>query len=183
MVPILFAFAGCAAGPPLKFYTLSEGSISSDAQPLARGGPVIEVVRVSLPSYADTEDLFVRRGNVIERSPTGRWVSRLSLLATGLLTAQLAASNPDALVTDQPQGRPVDYRIMIHISELDVSSEGQAIVAVDWQIVPRNVGKEIVWNRARFSMSGAVATDQDIVSLERALFRRVAAAIEIHPRP
>src|ERR1700758_4795749 len=91
--------AGCAAGPPLSLYTLSEPSVSKIEPPLESGAPVIEVERVSLPSYIDTRDIVTREGDVVVRSMTGRWVSRLSLLASDFLTDRLANPLFRAVVT------------------------------------------------------------------------------------
>ncbi|MEJ1979320.1 MAG: ABC-type transport auxiliary lipoprotein family protein [Acetobacteraceae bacterium] len=54
--------AACAS-PPLTLYTLGAPSIAADAPPLGRRAMVIEVRRVTLPDYLDTQDIFVRDGN------------------------------------------------------------------------------------------------------------------------
>ena len=167
--------AGCAA-PPLRLYTLREPPVSEDTRPLPHGAAVIEVDRLILPNDADSEDILLRDGDVVERSPTGRWVSRLSLLATDLVTSRLAMRAPDALVTDQWSGEAPDYRVMIHVARLDIANNGRASLDADWQISARNSGRPIR-GRAQISLAGSTATDQDVVGLETALFERLADTI------
>ncbi len=181
---VALVLAGCAAGPPLNLYTLSEVSASADssttlADPPPRGGPVIEVARVSLPDYLDSEDLLVRQGDVLVRSRTGRWATRLSAAATDLLTSQLAMRLPDAWVTDQPQMRPPDYRLIVHIDRLDITSSGTGIVDADWTIVPSSASGEVIRRRTRFSLNGSVGTDEAVVHLERLLLERLAGEIDV----
>ena len=180
--PVLAALllAGCAA-PPLRLYTLGEPPLSEDAKSLPRGGPVIEVDRLTLPNALDSEDILLTDGNVVERSRTGRWVSRLSLLATGLVTSQLARRAPDALVTDQWPIKAPDYRVMIGIDRLDVARKGSAVMDASWQIFARDRGPESrsLRGHAQIKLTGATATDRDIVRLETALFDRLADSIRL----
>jgi uncharacterized protein len=178
------ALAGCAAAPALNLYTLSGGSPSDDSStaltgPPPRGAPIIEIARVSLPEYLDSRELYVRRGDALERSSTGRWASRLSIAATDLLTTQLMMRLPDAWVTDQPQARTPDYRMIVHIDRLDIMSSGTGVVEADWEIVPRGASGEIIRRRTRFSMNGAVGTDEAVVHFERLLLDRLAGEIDV----
>jgi uncharacterized protein len=178
------ALASCAAGPPLTLYTLSDGSTSPEGSitpadpPAPSGAPVIEIARVSLPEYLDSEDLIVRQGDVLERSRTGRWASRLPVAATDLLTTQLAMRRSDAWITDQPQARPPDYRLIIRIDRLDITSSGTGLVEAHWEIVPRGASQEVIRRRAQFSMTGAVGSDEAVVQLERRLLDRLASEID-----
>lgn len=181
---VALVLAGCAAAPPLKLYTLSAGpSAANDAaiarDPPPQGAPAIEVERVSLPAYLDSPALLVRDGDVLERSSTGRWATRLSLEATELLAARLAMRRSDAWVTDEPQPRPPDYRLMVNISRLEITSSGAGIVEADWEIVPRSTSGEIIRRRIQFSESGPVTTDQDVVRFERSLLDQLADTIDI----
>jgi uncharacterized protein len=170
--------ASCAA-PSLSLYTLGGPAVASDTGPLGRHAAVIEVPRVTLPDYLDTQDILVRNGNTLDRSPRGRWASRLSLGITNLLTARLAQRRPDALVTDQPQTQAPSYRIQINISRLDVTVAGVATLEADWLIVPRDPAMPTRRDRAQFTATGPVATDQNVVTLEEGLLNRLADAIDI----
>ncbi len=174
----LALLSSCAA-PPLTLYTLGAPAMGADGPPLGRRAIVIEVRRVTLPDYLDTQDILLRRGNTLERSSRGRWASRLSLGITDLLTARLAQRRPDALVTDQPQTEAPTFRLLVNVSRLDVTADGTATLEADWQIVPRDPAQSVRRDRAGFSLSGPVATDQDVVTLEERLMDRLAAAIGI----
>jgi uncharacterized protein len=167
------------ASPPLSLYTLGGPAITTDARPLSGRATVIEIPRVTVPDYLDTQDILVRHGSTLERSSRGRLASRLSLGITDLLTARLAQRRPDALVTDQPQTEAPTYRILINISRLDVAADGVATLEADWQIVPRDPAIPTRRDRAGFSVTGPVATDQDVVTLEETVLDRLANAINI----
>jgi len=170
--------SGCAA-PPLRLYTLGAPPASEQVRPLPRAATVIEVDRLTLPNDLDCDAIMVRDGDVLKRSPTGRWAGRLSLLATDLVTSQLAMRAPDALVTDQGPAVSADYRVMIHVAQLDVTSNGLAVLNADWQIVAAGPGTRPARGRARIELAGPTRTDRDIARLEAALFDRLAGALDI----
>lgn len=167
------------ASPPLSLYTLQPSYIPTSAAPFSRPGAVIEIRRVVLPDYLDTQDILVRNGNTLQRSPHGRWASRLSIEVTRYLTALLAARRPNALVTDQPPVATPNDRILITISNLDVTTAGRATLQANWTIVPHNSAQPLRGQRALFAVNGPVNTDQDVVVLTQALLTRLADAIDI----
>jgi cholesterol transport system auxiliary component len=176
---VALLLAGCAAAPPLRLYTLGDPPLSEDAPPLPREATVIEVDRLSLPDDLDSDDILLRNGNFLERSPTGRWASPLSVLATDLVTSRLARRAPDALVTDQWPAKSPDYQVMIHVARLDVTANGLAVMDANWQILAGASGKRALQNRVEIRLTGPTTTDSDIVRLETALFERLADAIDI----
>ena len=170
--------ATSCAPPPLAVYTLDPGA-PSGAPPLGHRAVVIEVSRVAIPDYLDTQDILVRNGNTLQRSAHGRWASRFSVVVTRYLTGLLAASRPTALVTDQPQAEPPNDRILITISALDVTSGGAATLEADWTIVPHNPDQPTRRQRGQFTATGPAATDHDVVVLIQSVLRKLAAAIDI----
>ena len=172
------SLAACAA-PPLRLYTLAQSPVSADARPLPRRAAVVEVDRLVLPDVLDSDDIVLTDGDVVKRSRTGRWASRLSLLATDLVTSRLAMRAPDTLVTDQWPAREPDYRVMIHIARLDVTSKGRALLDAEWEIHSRNSARRTLRGRVQVELSGPDASDRDIASLDTALFERLADAIEL----
>jgi uncharacterized lipoprotein YmbA len=177
-VALVFLIASCAS-PPLTLYTLGAPAAASGAAPLGGKAIVIEIRRVAVPDDLDSQDILVRDGSTLVRSTLGRWASRVSLGVTSYLTARLAQRRPDALVTDQPQIEPPDYRIFVTISTLDVTTSGTATLEADWLIVPRNPAQPTRRDRGRFTSTGPVATDQDVVSLYTAVLRQLADAIDV----
>ncbi len=177
LVPVLAA--SCAA-PPLTLYTLGAPARATDATPLGRKSLVIEVRRVSVPDYLDSQDILVRNGTTLVRSAQGRWATRVSLGVTYYLTGRLAERRPDALVTDEPQVEPPTYRLFVTISTLDVTSAGAATLDADWTIVPRDPAQPVHRARGHFTAKGPVATDQDVVALTTSVLRQLADAIDIN---
>ncbi|MDR3531259.1 MAG: PqiC family protein [Rhodopila sp.] len=172
---------GCAA-PPLTLYSLGAPSTAPDAAPLRAKPIVIEIARVTVPDELDVEDIVVRDGSILRRSQRGRWASRLSLGITDRLTERLAERRPDALVTDRPQVEAPTYRVLINISRLDVTTAGVVTLEANWLIVPHDPAVATRRDRARFSATGPVATDQDVVTLVETVLDRLADAIAIPGR-
>jgi uncharacterized protein len=170
--------AASCASPPLSIYTLEPPNSPSQAAPLTNRAVVIEIRRVVIPDSLDTQDILVRDGSTLQRSTHGRWASRLSLGITRYLTGQLAARHPDALVTDQPQPEAPNERIFLTISTFDVTSGGVATLEADWTIVPRNPTQPTRRQRARFTATGPVATDQDVVALMQTVLTQLANAMD-----
>jgi hypothetical protein len=174
---LLILLASCASAP-VKLYTLGAPAIAVGAIPGAGASTrVIEVGRVALPDYLDTQDIVVRRGYLIDRSSSGRWASRLSLGVTDLITARLAAQQPSTLVTNQPQVTSSSFRLTVNISRLDVSDDGTAVLDANWTIVPRNQNIPLKHGRITLSEKGAVATDEDVVVLTNRILDRLADRI------
>jgi uncharacterized lipoprotein YmbA len=182
---VALALAGCAAAPPLRVYTLAADPESSAAALAAAdpspppGAPVLEIARVTVPDEVDSRDLVLRQGDHLERSNTARWASRLSLATTDLLTARLTLRRPDAWVTDQPQARTADYRLLVHISRLDITNTGTGTVEAVWEIVPHDACEAVTRRRTQFTMSAAVGTDERVARFERSLLARLASDIDI----
>ena len=170
--------ASCAA-PPLVLYTLDAAGAGPGAAALGRNALVIAGTRVSLPDELDTQDIQVRRGSVLQASHQGRWASRLSVGATGLLAGRLARRRPDALVTDQPQAGTPSYRITVNISRLDVTADGAAALEADWQIIPGNPAMPARRDRASLRATGPVAADGDVVALIGTVLGQLAERIGI----
>jgi len=168
----------CAA-PPLAVYTLGVPGGVSGAPPLGSKPEVIEVRRVAIPDYLDTQDIVVRDGNTLVRSAQGRWATRESVGVTAYLTGVLQQRRPDALVTDQTQVEPPTYRLFVTIGTLDITKAGTATLDADWTIVPRNPALPTQRARGHFTSTGPVATDQDVVALTLAVLRQLADAIDV----
>jgi uncharacterized lipoprotein YmbA len=140
---------------------------------------VIEIVRATVPDELDTQDIVVRSGSVLIRSNTGRWASRLSIGITDRLTGALSARRPDALVTDRSQADAPAYRLMVNINRLDVADTGTATIDADWLIVPHDAAIPTRRNRTRFTDTGPVTSNQDVVTLIGRLLDHIAGAIDV----
>jgi uncharacterized lipoprotein YmbA len=170
------ALAGCAASP-VRLYTLGTGQVRGT--PSGPAAVVIVIAHVRIPDELDSEDLLVRSGAVLRRSPNGHWATRLSTEVTDRITDDLAARRPDALVTSAMPSQTPDWRVVITLSRLDVSADGHATLAADWVIVPRDPARPLGHDRAVIALDGPVATDLDVVRLEGALVDRLSGVIEV----
>jgi uncharacterized protein len=173
-----FSLTTCAS-PPLTLYTLGTPSVAADARPSGKVSAVIAVARVTIPDELDTEDIFVRDGSTLQRSPHARWGSRLSLGITDRLTQRLAARYPRLLITDRPLTETPTARVLVNIGRLEVTTAGAATLDADWLVVPKDAAAPARRDRAHFTATGPVATDQDVVNLIGNLLDRLAGAIEI----
>jgi uncharacterized lipoprotein YmbA len=173
--------ASCASSP-VTLYTLAPPSNVARPPSLARPTAVIQVRRVSVPDYLDSEDILIRKGDVLIRSTSGRWASRLSLGVTRFLAVCFARRRPDALVTDQVPGGAPDERMEIAIGEFDVTSAGSGVLDASWQIVPVNPGLSVRRGRGRFTANGPVTNDQDVVTLMSGLLQQLASAVDLPRR-
>ena len=183
---VLCVWACCwraCAAPPLTLYTLgTPPGANRSASPLGKAPVVIAVGRVTIPDELDTEDIVVRDGSTLRRSSRGRWASRLSLGITDRLTERLAAALPGRLVTDRPLTETPSERVLINIGRLDVTASGTATLDADWMVVPRDSGRTVRRDRAQITVTGPVATDQDVVTLVGMVVDRLAAAINVGAR-
>ena len=179
--------AASCASPAVTLYALGAAGGGEPSAPvlsaLQPGAVVIEVARVTLPDYLDTQDILVRRGSALDASHAGRWASRLSLGATALLVARLSRTRPDALVTDQQQATAPSYRLLVNISRFDVAAEpagtGRATLDADWLIVPRDTARPTLRSRITLEAAGPVGSDPNVVALQTTLLSRLADAIDI----
>lgn len=168
---------GSCGAPPLQVYTLGAPPTASNVPPLSKQPVVVAVARVTVPDELDTQDIVVRDGSVLNRSRLGRWASRLSLGVTDRLTQRLARLRPHVLITDRPLTETPSDRLLVNISRLDVTTTGVATLDADWLIVPRDPATSTQRDRAHFTATGPVASDQDVVNLVETLLDRLSGAI------
>ena len=170
--------SGCAA-PPVQFYTLGAPAIAQTSNTtLPATAPVLNVARVALPDYLDNQDIMTRHGDQLDRSPNGRWGSRLSQGVTDLLAARLGQDWPHYIVTTQPLAETPALRLAVNINRLDLDSSGQGALQADWALVPSDTHRAILRSRGSFTAQGSVATDAGKVALTRYLVEQLASRID-----
>ena len=170
--------SGCAA-PPVQFYTLGAPAIAQTSNTtLPATAPVLNVARVALPDYLDNQDIMTRHGDQLDRSPNGRWGSRLSQGVTDLLAARLGQDWPHYIVTTQPLAETPALRLAVNINRLDLDSSGQGALQADWALVPSDTHRAIMRSRGSFTAQGSVTTDAGKVALTRDLVEQLASRID-----
>lgn len=176
LLPVLLS--SCAA-PPVKLYTLGAPSLETKTMPIDASTPVVQVSRISVPSYLDTVDIIVRRGVYLDHSNEGRLASRFSIGATDLITARLVQRYPHLLVTNEPQIQNGKYQLIITITRFDINEDGHATMDANWSIVPANEHMPILRSNGHFTATGPVSTDSETVSLGHALLLQLGDRIQL----
>lgn len=172
------SLAACSS-PPLRLYTLGGPSIASSAQSgsIPTGTPILEIRRVVLPDYLDTQDIVVRRGEALSRSPNGRWAERLSNGMTDFLTARLGAARSDLFVTEQSPATPASARLMITITRFDITQDGTGTLEASWALVPTDESRPEQLERGVFTVHGPARTDSEVVALMNGLISQLSEQI------
>lgn len=170
---------GCAlltscASPPLRLYTLGMPSDQAVRQPHLPRASTIEISRTVIPDYLDSQDIVLRNGEEIVRSPKSRWATRLSLGITDLITNQIATFHPNELITDQPLADAATLRVQVNISRLDVDANGSVVLDANWAVLPQDPNKPLIRDRVHLSETGDVSTDAAIATLMRKVIIELA---------
>ncbi|MCX5614486.1 PqiC family protein [Bombella saccharophila] len=166
--------AGCSS-PALRLYTLGIPAHSDNKSfQVSPHATIVAIDRVVMPDYLDCQDIISRNGEEIRRSPNARWVTRLSLGVTDLITNEIAATQPHMLFTDQPLVKAANMRVIIAISEFDIDINGHAVLNAHWAVVPRDAAKPIEQNIVHLSTEGPAKTDADVAALMRNLVVQLA---------
>ncbi|MFT8591185.1 MAG: PqiC family protein [Acetobacter orientalis] len=161
--------SGCAS-PPLRLYTLGMPSDQNVQPPhLSARAQTVQIARIMLPDYLDTQDMVIRNGEEILRSPKSRWATRLSVGITDLITNEIATFHPTLLITDQPLADAATLRIQVNVSRFDVDTDGQAVLDAYWAIMPQDPQQPLIRERAHLTANGSVASDADMAALMRKL--------------
>jgi uncharacterized protein len=155
---VLAGIYGCSA-TTTRFYTLSKvapAGLPAGAEPVAPS-VVIAIGPVSLPDYVDRAQIVVRDSPyAIRPAPFDQWAGPLADMLPRVLVGNLAERLPaDRLVPFPQVSLPTfDYRLAVSITQFDVSSTGEAVVAASWQVRQRADGSVLV---ARDSTAHATA--------------------------
>lgn len=161
--------AGCAS-PPLRLYTLGMPSDQNIQPPhLSARAATVQIARIVLPDYLDTQDMVIRNGEEIVRSPKSRWATRLSLGMTDLLTNEIATFHPTLLITDQPLADAANLRVQVNVSRFDIDQSGQAVLDAYWAVMPQDPNQPLIRDRAHLTATGSVVSDSEMATLMRKL--------------
>ena len=166
---LLFA-PGCT--PTTRYYALSAvgGDAAFAARP-ATGSAVIALGPVELPDYIDRPQIVTRTGaNTLDQAAFDQWGGDLDDMIPRLLVEDLAAKLPADHVVPFPQVADVGfaYRVPVSITQFDVSTSGEAVVAARWQV--RGPGGTLaVRETVARSQADGKSFDARVAALSRAL--------------
>ena len=136
---VLGLLAGCATSPPSHFLVLDA---VGPAQPkiTAHGEPVV-VGDVEIPGYLDRPEMVRREGSHrLDISNTDRWASPLAPMIREVLTQDLAARLPEAmlpLATEADRIRPL-RTLAVRIEDFTADAAGEVVLKARWSILPES---------------------------------------------
>jgi uncharacterized lipoprotein YmbA len=167
---------GCASEPS-RFYLLSAmpGTGSAASAPSGQHGPTIGVGPVTLPRYVDRPQIAARTGPYeITLAEFDRWAEGLDANFSRVLAENLALLLPSARVVMSPWPRatPIDYQIMVDVTQFLGQVGGECLLIADWTIVKGEGEDVLASGRSRFSASAA---GKDYAAIVAAMSQTVAS--------
>ncbi len=137
---LLLAALLCACGSTAqsRFYTLGSmaGIDSSGKVPVVPGGLTVGVGPVDIPDYLERPQIVTRSGdNGLEVAQYDRWAGSLKQDIMRVLIRDLSAYlPPGAKVLSWKRGIPVDYRVAVDVTSLDVIPGRSVQLRGQWAI-------------------------------------------------
>jgi uncharacterized lipoprotein YmbA len=163
-----------ACSSATHFYTLSKiaGPVAAAGTP-ADTAVVVALGPVSLPAYVDRPQIIIRENAYSVRlSLFDQWAGNLDDMVPRILMEDLAQRLPGGRVVPFPTlGTPsFDYRIALTITQLDVSTAGEAVVAAAWQVHGRAGDAPLLATDTTARAQAASASYEDrVAALSQAL--------------
>ncbi len=128
----------CGSTAPSRFYTLSPVAVNApmDRDPLPQGGLTVGVGPVGIPDYLERPHIVTRSGeNGLELAEYDRWAGSLKQDIMRVLIQDLTALlPPGASVVSWKRGIPVDYRVAVEVTSLDVVPGQSVLLRGQWAI-------------------------------------------------
>ncbi|HEX9024568.1 MAG TPA: PqiC family protein [Geobacteraceae bacterium] len=137
---LLLAALLCACGStaPSRFYTLGsmDGIDSSGKAPVMPGGMTVGVGPLDIPDYLERPQIVTRSGdNGLEVAQYDRWAGSLKQDIMRVLIRDLSAYLPSgAMVLSWKRGIPVNYRVAVEVTGLDVIPGSSVLLRGQWAI-------------------------------------------------
>lgn len=165
----LVLLAGCAASPPPRHFTLSEGLAGAIPQGLT---PSIVITQTTIPELIDRPQIVIRRSESrVTVDEQHRWAEPLRREIPRVLAKELGSQLNSSRVLSLPidgQGFDADYRLLIDVQRLEgVEGEG-AQADILWRLLPRE-GKPIIGRSVLREASISNDVEAQVIAQRRAL--------------
>jgi uncharacterized lipoprotein YmbA len=189
LAALISTTAGCLSHREYRHIYSLDGAVDAPTQTGAVAErPVMQLQRVLIPYYLDTNDILLRVGaHEIHESATGRFGERLSLGITHGLRSDLASRLPlYTIALAQSAGRPA-RQILVNVDAFDVWPTGRCVLVADWTILEADRRTLLSADRGTFTSAtvGVHPGDGAIVAAMadavRQLGDRIAATAEALP--
>ncbi|CAM3444797.1 ABC-type transport auxiliary lipoprotein component domain-containing protein [Bordetella sputigena] len=136
------ALAGCAASPPVNYYTLLAPEPATPAA--ARDGQppyLLEVLPVTVPSQADQPQIMMRQPDgAVSAYYSDRWTAPLPDEIRGALSYNLVRDLGvlDVQTISAPSSAAV-WRVQVDVQRFDAAAGGSAVLDATWRVRPVNL--------------------------------------------
>jgi len=157
LAALLSLVAGCLSHREYRHIYSLDGALDAPAQAEAVAErPVLQLQRVLIPDYLDTNDILLRVGaHEIHESATGRFGERLSLGITHALRSDLASRLPlYTIALAQPAERPA-RQILVNVDAFDVWPTGRCVLVADWTLLDADRRRLLAADRGTFTTAAA----------------------------
>jgi len=172
--------AACTATPLTHFYILEAVNPSPAPVSATAKQHLIGIGPVTLPSLLERKQIVTRTGNnSIHQAEFHQWAAPLKDNLVQVLTQNLAAQQPEAIVRAYPWSAfgTVDYHVIIDVTRFDTTPKRSANLEADWAIMNDQTHSLISSGHSRIerpltdaSYSGAVdALDKTLGEFSREL--------------
>jgi uncharacterized protein len=140
MLCISTLLGACSSTPPTHFYTLESQSQTPVAAAATASTKklLIGIGPLTLPALLDRSQIVTRtENNSIELAEFDKWAAPLKDNVTTVLSKNVAALQPNAIVRAYPWGPygNVDYRVIIDVSRFDTQPGKSANLEASWAIM------------------------------------------------
>lgn len=147
-ITLIFLY-GCASTHPDHFYALQSqpvGTVPSQTvtTPL--------VLKVTLPSLVDRNELVLREGNSVIVMEHERWAAPLADQVTAVLGQDLEERRPDIMISPRLLSPGANIVVSVDIVELSASRSDGVSMEARWR-VKRDGGDQSLTGRATFKQS------------------------------
>jgi len=164
--------AGCAKGPPPKFYMLQTPTATEPAG--IEQGVTVGVGPVELPAHLDRNQIVSRESGVkLQLSEGEQWAEPLKNGVTRVLAVQLALTLDSNRIFALPlrQRRALDFQVAVDVLRLDGVLGQDVVLGARWSILSGD-GKKLLLSQV--SRIEEATGAPDVAALVEAQSRAVA---------
>lgn len=179
-VALTLVLGACASSPPVQYFSLDDGQPRDVGSP---SGLRVAVTQVDLPEAVDRPQLVIRTaGYQLRLDDQYEWVEPLRRQIPRVIARDLGeALDSGRVVALEMDGQDfdLDFKVMLDVQRLEVTSGQGVDLDVVWRVEPRDgksfIGRSVV--RQPIETTREPGDYQALVAAERCAFQRVAAQI------
>ncbi len=131
-------FSGCASNPPTRFFVLSSSpNLGKVGNPEGERCFAIGIGPVKLPEYLNQPEIVTRMTqNELRLDEFAKWAEPLEDNISQVLAENLSSLLCTRSIAISPWkgGTPIDYRIDVHVNQMDGILGGSALLDITWSI-------------------------------------------------